>query len=99
MSIKCLTNRQFGSMNVKAEWSKIDQIVEDIVAKDKNNEIDAIGIVKGDICDGELFSCAIIVAIGKESASFELYKSVSNPSVAFEKEDRMPSDFIEIWRR
>lgn len=99
MSIKCLTNRQFGSLNIKAEWSKIDRIVEDIKQKDKNNEIDAIGIVKGDIYDGELFSCAIIVAIGKESASYELYKSVNNHFVAFEKEDRIPSDFIAIWER
>lgn len=99
MSIRCLTTRNIGSLNIKADWSKIDRIVEDIKNKDKDNEIDAIGIVKGDICDGELFSCAIIIAIGKESASFELYKSVSNPSVSFEKEDRMPSDFIEIWKR
>ncbi len=62
MSIKCVTNRRFDSINVKAEWSKIDRIVQDIVNKDRNNEIDAIG---------------------KETASFEHYITVSNPMVAF----------------
>lgn len=99
MSIRCLTNRNIGSMNIKADWSKIDRVVDEIKQKDKNNEIDAIGIVEGDICDGELFSCAIIVAIGKESASYELYKSVNNCMVAFETEDRIPSGFITLWER
>lgn len=99
MSIRYLTNRNIGSLNIRADWSKIDRIVEDIVSKDKDNEIDVIGIVKDDICNGELFSCAIIIAIGEKTASYELYKAVNNPIVAFEKEDRIPSGFIEIWRR
>lgn len=99
MGMVHLTNREFGSLNVKADWSNIDRVVEDVVSKDKNHEIDAIGFVKGDVFDGEMLSCAVIVAIGKETASFELYKAVGNPSVSFEKEDRMPSDFVEIWRR
>lgn len=99
MSIRCLTNRQFGSMNIKADWSTIDKFIEDIVLKDKHREIDAIGIVEGDIYNGELFRCAIFIAIGKETASFELYKAINNPMIAYEKEDNIPSGFIELWRR
>lgn len=94
-----LTNRAFGSLNVKAEWSKIDSIVEDIVTNDKNSEVDLIGFVEGDVHDGELFDGAVIIAIGKNTASFELYKAMNNPSVAFENEDRIPTGFIAIWER
>lgn len=99
MSIVKITSRNINGVNLKADWSKIDSVIEDIKNKDTNKEIDAIGFVRGDIYDGELLQCAVFVAIGKEVASFELYQAINNSSVAFEKEDRIPSDFLEIWRR
>ena len=99
MGMVHLTSRAFGSLNVKADWRKIDNIVEDIVSKDKNNEVDAIGFAKGEVYNGELIDGATILAIGKDFASFELYKAVNNTDVLFEREETLPSDFIELWIR
>lgn len=99
MSKKYLTNRKIGDFNIKANWTKIDKIINIIKNNDIDNEIYSIGILEEDVCDGILFNCAVIVAISKKNVSYDLCKSLNIPLIDYKKEKDIPLGFVEIWRR
>lgn len=99
MSKKYLTNRKIGNFCIKANWTKIDKIINIIKNNDIDNEIYSIGILKEDVCDETLFNSATIVAISKKTVSYDLCKAINIPSIDYKIIDDIPLDFVEIWKR
>lgn len=84
---------------VLADWSEKDRTLEELLAADKDKEIVSVGILMGDIIDGELAFNAVLVALTKEDVSFDLLESQNVQKVGFETEEMMPSGYFCIWHR
>lgn len=93
------TARNLGAVKITADWESIDKLMQFIQENDTENEIDVIGFLFADVCHGELNANTTIIGVGKQAASFDLFKRTQHSHIALETEDGLPGIFIPIWMR
>ena len=96
-----MTERTFNILTkVIADWDEIDQIVNDILAADKKNEVDQIVIGLPDIKNGTLQDPFMLIIAGEDFASDDLVESVSfrNP-ISWVRNDMVQDDCITLYSK
>ena len=96
-----MTERSFNILRkINANWDEIDKLISDILAADKNNEVDYILISTLSVENGVLLDNFTPIVSCRAFPGDQLYEAVSfRNTIEWIRDDMIPDDGIVLWHR